>query len=96
LEYLYTRVSMARKDFTYLKITVDMFMALETIYKKEGKKYHIKDKTELARIILRQFIAYYQDDRFHRASESIRSPFEKIMEDEKKREEKKKKEHLLI
>jgi hypothetical protein len=77
---------MARKDFTYLKIATNMFMALETIFKKEGKKYHIKDKTELARIILRQFISNYENDKFHKAQESVRLPLNKIMEEERKRE----------
>lgn len=52
---------MARDDWWYINVPVEMGETFDTILKKEGKKYAIYDKKELARQILRDFLMNYEE-----------------------------------
>lgn len=52
---------MARKDWFYVNIPTEQGEALDYIIKQEGKKYGIRDKAELVRVLVSDFIAKYEE-----------------------------------
>lgn len=61
MPYLILQVStLARKDWWYLQLPIEMAETLEEIVKREGNKYGIFDKQALGRYIIADFVMKYE------------------------------------
>ena len=70
---------MTRKDWFYVPLPSEMMDSLNDILAREGKKYGIIRRTDLIRIIIGDFIKYYDQScrlKFHRDTERMLKPFE--------------------
>jgi uncharacterized protein Veg len=63
---------MARSDWWYPNISREIEADLEKIVKKDGKKLGIRDKGQLARTVLSEFVVQYENKKdYHAARDSL-------------------------
>ena len=73
-------MTMARKDWFYIPIPVEMIEVIDCIINKDGRKYGILDRNQMVRTLVSDFIEKYETYKNTRmARKVVRGPDGKDM-----------------